>query len=237
MLGGDPTLAGLRSRTLDSDSNTALFPVKASTPNSFSFATATMLIFKAACAEDAYCIITSFESGMLVSLGAMILMFLLTQASHHIFVRTWAFNTAYTYDEVWELTFGRHLTWFPALCLAAAYFVCMVTGFWESESFVTNLILVHWPEAPEFLYNSWFCQYFFLVLLTIPCFLTTRIASFAPCAWIGLLTTFTAIMCLGIYAFRVHFVDPMPVTAEIPLARWDFMLSLPILWSRRSPAR
>jgi hypothetical protein len=224
MIGGDPTITDLRSKALQSTGDAGLFPARPNAPTTFSFATAAMLLFKAACAEDAYCMITTFDSGLIVSLIAMILMLLLTQASHHIYVRTWSFGRAYTYQEVWELSFGRHVMWFPALCLAAAYFVCMVTGFWESDAFVQNLIISQWPNSPAIFQNSWFWQYLFLILLTLPSFLTTRISSFAPMAWIGFFSTVTAIICLGIYAFQVHFVDPTPVSAEIPIAEWDFLL-------------
>jgi hypothetical protein len=184
-----------------------------------------MFVFKAACAEDAYCMVTSFEAGMLIPLGAMILMLLLTQASHHIYVRTWSFNAAYSPSDVWVLSFGAHATWFPAVCVAAAYFVCMVTGFWETQSFVPHVIEFHWPGAPEIFHNLWFWQYFFLVILTLPSFLTTRVPSFAPFCWCGFVLTMTAILCLAVYAIRVHFIDPMPISIEIPLAKWDFMLN------------
>jgi hypothetical protein len=181
-----------------------------------------MLFFKAACAEDAYCMITTFDSGMLVSLGAVMLMFFLTQASHHVMVRTWSFGTAYSYQEVWVLSFGDHGVWFPAFCLGLAYLVCMVTGLWEADSFVTDAVLSLWPDAPTEFINSWFLQYFFLVIFTIPLCFTTKISWFVPAAWIGFFATITAVSCLGIQAFRAQAGGA--ITPEIPLAVWDFAL-------------
>jgi hypothetical protein len=98
----------------------------------------------------------------------------------------------------------------------------MITGLWEADSFVANALLSVWPDAPAGIVNTWFLQYVFLLISTVPCFLTTKMSFFVPVAWIGLVATIVAVGCLAIQAFHAQFESDF--RPQIPLANWDFSL-------------
>jgi hypothetical protein len=232
MRGGDPTLAELKTQTLGGSGDADIFPPSTSTGRRISFITAAMIIFKAACAEDAYCMITSYDCGFIIALVAMLLMLALTQASHHVFVRTWSFGEAYSYQEIWKVTFGKKGGWVPALCIVIAYLICNVTGYWEIQSFVTYFVETVWPDAPEILTNRWLLQYGFLIVFVVPCIVVERISSYGWAAWLGFLATVVAVCCLAIYTFRTQFEGGVYLAADqIPLTYWDFSMDYNVLSS------
>jgi hypothetical protein len=232
MKGGDPTIAELKTRTLSMPGNSDVFPPSFGTAKIISLGTATMLIFKAAAAEDAYCMVYSYTCGFIIALVAMILMFLLTQASHHLFVRTWCFGDAYTYQEIWRSTFGPTFSWFPTFCIIVAYLNASVTGFWEVQSFISHFVNNTFPNAPELISDPWLLQYVMLIIFCLPCFFVDRISWFGWSAWLGFISTIVATACLGVHAFRLHFDGKRLIPDhEIPLATWEFYLDYGILSS------
>jgi hypothetical protein len=156
-----------------------LFPASDAGFNQISFATASILLFEAAFAEDAYTSVCYFKSGIIVALLADVLVLLLTQASFHVFIYTWSFNEAYTYPEIWKMAFGRALAWIPLIFLIVAYLVCTVNTFGEIDYYIPNVVVSIWPNVPTILMNSYFLQYMLLVLLSLPAGLAKRISSFA----------------------------------------------------------
>jgi hypothetical protein len=224
MIGGDPTLVELKAQNLKVKGERSLFPESKQRHQVLSFATATMILYKAACAEDAYCMITSYDSGLILALVSMIIMFFLTQGSHHLFLRTWSFGEAYSYEEVWRATIGPRFAWFPGLCIIIAYFTAMITGFWEAMSFGPNAVAAAFTEVPDVLLNPWLWQYVLLVCFSLPCLFSGHISAFRLPAWVGLVVTMVAVVCLGIHAFRQQPGGGFVFDNQVPLATWDFSL-------------
>jgi hypothetical protein len=146
----------------------------------------------------------------------MIAVFHLTGPSHHILMHTWCFGEAYSYPEVWRVTFGTQFTWIPILAVNFAYFFCIVNGFREVQLFVPNAIVSVWPNSPAIVSDPWFVQYLCLVFCVLPCCFAKRISWFGWSAWVSLIATIIAVLCLALHTFQN--AAATGITPEAPLA-------------------
>jgi hypothetical protein len=204
MLGGNPSIEALRLETLYSERSATIFPPTARPHSQMSMATTAVLLFKAACATDAFTLAASFEAGVFVSLIACLFMLLLTQGSFHVFTATWTFGHSYAYDEVWSSCLSPALSCVPKICLVLAYLSCVLYGYSEITQYVPDVLLSIWPSAPELLLSRWFLQYIFVAPLCLPSLLVRRYGSFGLIAWLSLFAYVTALFCLVVQIFRTQ---------------------------------
>lgn len=222
MHGGNPSLLDLRLRTLSSGHRDALFPAGSISQEKISLATGFALLFKAACATDAFTIVASLDCGIFVALFCCLFMFMLTQASFYVFTRTWSFGLAYSYEEIWLLVVGRSGAWIPKLCLLVAYISCTLYGFWEITYYIPNILLSIWPNTPEILLNPWFLQYIFLIPLALPSLVWSRVGNFGWAAWLSLLAYVVSLVSMVVHFFRTQWSEGFVSAADVVYVRWDF---------------
>jgi hypothetical protein len=219
MFGGNPTLTDLKLATLSSSHTSTLFPPKDSAHRPISLATASVLLFKAACTTDSFTFVSSFDTGILIALGACLFMLFLTQSSFYVFTRTWSFGEAYSYEDIWNLTFGPKLVFIPKVLLIIAYLACLICGFWEITVYIPDILLSVWSNTPALLQSEWFLQYIFVIPILLPCFCLPRLSSFSWIAWVCFFCFVVSLVCMILYFFRTQ-LDISP--SQIVLAKSDW---------------
>jgi hypothetical protein len=229
MYGGNPTLSDLKLKTLSDTHTSALFPPKGPSHRPISLATAVVLLVKAASATDAFTIVASLDSGIIVSFGACLFMLVLTQLSLYVFTRVWSFGDAYTYEDIWNYVFGRKFSFIPNILEIVAYLSCLVVGFWEITDYIPNMLLSIWPDTPDILQSPWFLQYLFVIPILLPCIFIPNVSSFKWIAWICLICFAVSWLCLIVNFFRTQWNDDYISSAPVVLAKWDFELFFQVL--------
>jgi hypothetical protein len=229
MHGGNPSLIDLKVRTLSKNHGDSLFPPAPQGQTTISFATASVLLFKAACATDAFTFVGSFETGIFVALFCCLFMLFLTQASFYIFSRTWSFAKAYSYEDVWRTVISSRGTWVPKLFLLLAYITCTYYGFWEIVDYVPDILLHIWPDCPEILLSPWFLQYVFLLPLALPSLVWKRIGQFRWGGWLGLFAYAIALISMVVHLFRTQWDGGYVSASDVVLAKLDFDANLQML--------
>jgi hypothetical protein len=222
MYGGNPTITDLKLVTLSSSHTSTLFPPKETSHRPISFATAVVLLFKAACSTDSLTFISSFEIGIFVALGSCLFMLFFTQASFYVFTRTWSFGEAYSYADVWKLVFGPKLVLIPEILLIIAYLSCLICGFWEITAYIPDILLSVWPETPAILQSEWFLQYICAIPILLPCFFFPKLSSFHWICWICLICFIVSLLCMIVYFFRTQWDDGYISASQVVLAKWEW---------------
>jgi hypothetical protein len=202
MIGGDHTIRELRVATISQQTGPPVFPSYHSVKERISFPSAFALLAKAAIATDAFTMVHSFNSGIVTALIVGLLVMLLTEASFYVFIRSWAFDEAYSYEDLWRMLFGRGLAWIPIFLLLISYVMCVVAGYWEMSQCAPDLLANVWPDAPAILTNIWFLHYFFGAIVMLPFLFSVRLADFRWLGWLSLFGLLVAVGCL-----LVHFIS------------------------------
>ena len=204
MHGGDVRIAEFRRKMHEKGGNFILFPSDASSLK-FSMWTAIALVSKAGIASDPFFISSGFAAGVIESLLACMFMFLLTQLSFHILLKTWVFGQAYTYSQIWVYTFGRRGRWFPVLMIIITYVVFVIFHTYELYFYMAEFLKSVWTDVPAILQNSWFLIYVTTFLTAIPCLFVKGLVGFTEASWVSLFCIVVGILCAIVRLIRqVH---------------------------------
>jgi hypothetical protein len=154
MIGGDLRLRDLRTASLGTKDGPPVFMRDWKSSNRFSVISAVVLVAKGAIATDGFAMVHSFNAGVIMCALICVVVFLLTQVSIYIFMLSWAFEEAYSYDEVWQFVFGSTFPVVPVVCILFGYLMCTVNGFWELNNCFPGIIRSVFPDGPEIVTNK-----------------------------------------------------------------------------------
>jgi hypothetical protein len=227
MIGGDLRVRDLHMEKLTLPGDQSIFPIKQADQTRISMATAILLLVKVAICTDAFLISDHFRSGILSYLCTLIVIFALTQASFHIYVRTWSFGHAYTYSDIWAETIGPSTSWVPDIAIILSYLAVCALGAWEIQRYTSDILAVIWAGAPELLSNPWLLEYVLSLIVLIPCFTARRISQLVAISLIGVVALLIGIFALFVHFFRVKLAAPDRIAPELPLITSAFSL-----WSK-----
>jgi hypothetical protein len=214
MLGGDLRVRDLHMVKLSLPGDQSLFPGKQTEQSRISLFTAVILLIKATICTDSFLISAQFHSGILSSAVVCVVVFVLSQASFHVFVRTWSFGHAYTYHNIWAQTLNDSTGWIPDLIVIFSYMTICALGAWEIQRYTSDIIAVLWPSAPDLLFSPWFLEYLLSVFVVVPCFLAATISQLRSLSIVGCAALLVAMVCLFVHFFR---------------ERWDIREELPVV--------
>jgi amino acid permease len=215
MLGGDQRLADLRVVLIESSGTGSMFPNQNHDPKSgLSIAFASILLLKAVLATDPFFMVSHFESGAIQCFVIALLLLFLTHGSYAIYVRSWAFDQAYTLSGLWRLTVGPGTAWFVHVLTLYAYLTCLISEYWEIVDGVGLLITHFWPTAPSILFNVWFLQYVTLACVLSPILLRRTFRAYLTVAGIGVFGALLGLTAAAIYLFRHMFDDGKYIAAS-----------------------
>jgi hypothetical protein len=216
MLGGDLRVRDLHMEKLALPGDQSLFPGKQSEQSRISMFTAVCLLMKATICTDGFLITSQLGVGLLASAATCLAVFLLSQASFHLFVRTWSFGHAYTYHDIWAQTFNASTGWVPDLIVILSYMTICALGAWEIQRYTSDILSVLWPGAPDLLLSPWFLEYLLSLFVVVPCFLAGHISQLRSLSFVGLAALIVATVALFIHFFRarVETPDSLPVLSK-----------------------
>jgi hypothetical protein len=167
-----------------------------------SFLSAVLLLSKAQISTDPFIIGATFKTGVIQALLIGLLIMGFTESSLFIFSRTWQYGRAYTYSDVWDVTFGPRFAWIPTLLLLLLYLsynsVCAQEIVSLPRLFLTEL----WPQAPEIVRGQWFLQFAIGTILVLPFSMARRFVDLWPLAYVSTFALLTGLACLGIHLVR-----------------------------------
>jgi hypothetical protein len=194
----------MRIAALATDNNKPIFPPDTTVKDRYSMATAWAIACKAAIATDAFIIVHGYNAGLITAAIICVFIMLLTEASFYVFVRSWSFGEAYSYEELWQMLFGPRFVIVPVLLNVMAYVMCAVSCFWDFLTTPPEIIYAIWPNAPAIFEDSWFLGYVTTILVMIPLLCTARMAGFIFPAWLSVFALFLSLICLIIHFVRTH---------------------------------
>jgi hypothetical protein len=215
MIGGSCRLSDLRIAALATDNRKHVFPADTAVTGRYSFATAWAIVCKAAIATDAFVIIHGVNAGLITAAISCVFIMLMTEASFYVFVRSWSFGDAYSYEEMWQLLFGPRFVIVPVLLNVMAYVMCTVAGFWEFSVYPPEIIYALWPDAPAIFENTWFLSYATAVIIMIPFLCTTRMGGFAFPAWLSVFALLVSMVCLMIHFVRTYSERSATISSQV----------------------
>jgi hypothetical protein len=199
-----------------------LFPGKQSEHVRISMVTAVVLLVKATICTDSFLITQQFHSGILSSAIICLIVFILSQASFHVFVRTWSFGHAYTYHDIWAQTVNAATAWIPDVIIILSYMTICALGAWEIQRYTSDIITVLWPAAPDLLFSPWFLEYLLSLFVVVPCFLASSISQLRSLSIVGCAALVIATVTLFVHFFRARLYR----RASLPVITGDFDLWL-----------
>jgi hypothetical protein len=209
----------------------SIFPVKQADQTRISMPTAILLLVKATICTDAFLISDHFRSGILCYFCLLLGVFALTQASFHLYIRTWSFGHAYTYSDIWAETVSASTAWIPGIIIILSYMAVCTLGAWEIQRYTSDILTVLWPDAPEVLLSPWLLEYVLSLIVLIPCFAARKISHLVSVSAIGCVALLVSILALFIHFFRSRLSNPDRVAPELPLFPSDFGISLDLFRS------
>jgi hypothetical protein len=198
MIGGDIVLERFLAEQKWRRTEDLMFPLPET--KRVSFITAVMLLSKAQISDDPFCAAYDFRTGIIQALIIGLAIMLFTQLSMYVFTRAWEFDRAYSYSEVWAVTFGPTFAWVPSILLILLYWTYNFTASWEAYAYPQYFLPHLWPECPEILVNQWFLLWVASVVVVLPCSFARR---FTQLAWLAYLSFFSLV--LGIVCLILHF--------------------------------
>jgi len=199
MHGGDPAIHELRLSRLE---DASLFPERGQDGSKSSFSTAVILIVKALVSTAPFRIHQTLQAGIISCVIITIAMLLVNQCSFYIFVRTWAYDQAYSYPEVWAFAFGKRTSWIAGVIVIVGFITFPMIRASETIIYVTDALARYWPSAPSWVASKWTIRYLFVIIATFPAAMTTRFSWFGPLSWLCFASQMTCFACLVIHFMR-----------------------------------
>jgi hypothetical protein len=201
MIGGEIVIKSFIAEQKWRRQTDLMFPLEPGVKQ-ISFFTAVMLISKAQIVTDPFMISSGFQTGIIQGPILGIVLMLFTQLTMFIFSRCWAYARAYSYTEVWSITFGPMLSWIPAVFQILLYLAYTFTQSWEAHAYPQLFLPVLWPDCPEILLNQWFLVWFASILVVLPCSMTRRFTQLWPIAYLSFFCLIVAVVCLLLHFVR-----------------------------------
>jgi hypothetical protein len=167
-----------------------------------SFLTSVILVSKAQISTDPFIGAEVFKAGLIESLILGLAIMLFTQLSLYLFSRCWEFARAYSYREVWAVTFGSTYAWLPSVFLVVLYWTYNFTASWEVVAYPQCFLPALWPGCPAFLLDQWVLLWLVSVVLVLPCSFVRRFSQLSGLAYVSFFALLVGLICLILHFVR-----------------------------------
>ena len=147
---------------------------------------------------------------VLLFLGTALLMYLASR----LFLYTWVFGSAFSYEDIWDITFprARHI---PAILTVLSY-LSMCVNLTLSVPFIVAGLVKNVTSLSTFFANRWFLGYLMFLIAVVLCMVGRRISSLYL---VALLSNFCWIV--AVVSFLTSFATQAKSEGSIPLFTSD----------------
>ena len=208
MIGGDVIIHEVKMKAANRHSSIILYHQDKQSKQ-LSFFSIYMLLCKAGIATDPFLVGEVFLSGTWTTLLYGILLVLITQLSFYLFVKSWIYGRAYSYDQVWKEVFGPTFSWVVMLLVIITYLSFVIWYQYELYYYVVYFCEGLWENVPSILTNQYFVSYVLTFVFIVPTLFVKKLSGFTVISIISNFCHIVAFLCLIIYFFRYDHMDPV----------------------------
>ena len=208
MIGGDVLLNDVKLKRARSMKHAVLFH-QHQDEKKYSFFYLYMLLLKSGVATDPFFVGEVFYSGSIVSFIYGVLIVLITELSFYLFIKSWIYGRAYSYEKIWTELFGPSFTWIIYLLIIVTYLSFTIWQQYELYVYFSETLISIWDSVPYLLTNQWFVTYILTFLIVAPSLLVKKLSSFLPIAFLSNFCHIIGLICLIVYFSRHEHEDPV----------------------------
>lgn len=219
MIGGDVLIDDIKRRQSHSTGSKMLYQQDGMSSNSVnhflsrnidslnfqkkSFFQIANVIIKSSIATDPFLVAEIFHCGYLWCTIIVLVFVILTQLSFYLFIQSWIYGRAYSYNGIWRELFGpSSCSWIALILVIITYLTFTIWYQHELHYHFSGIVLNLWPDAPSILTNKWFATYVLSLIFIVPSLFTKRLANFAYMSMFSNVCTIIGIVCLILYYIR-----------------------------------
>lgn len=161
------------------------------------------VLIKSSIATDPFLIAEIFHCGYVWCLLIILIFVLFTQFTFYLFIQSWIYGKAYSYNSIWRELFGPNsCSWIALILVMITYLTFTIWYQHELHFHFSGIILNLWPDSPSILTNKWFSTYVLTFILIIPSLFTKRLTNFVYVSMFSNVCTIVGIVCLILYYVR-----------------------------------
>ncbi|KAK8897233.1 hypothetical protein M9Y10_015172 [Tritrichomonas musculus] len=220
MIGGDVLISEMKMKHSHSGGSTMLFiqeSESSSVSSSFkisskldslnyhrkSFFQIFNLLLKASIATDPFLVGEIYHCGYLWCLIIALLFVAFTQISFYLFVQSWIYGRAYSYNSIWRELFGQNsCSWIALILVIITYITFTIWYQHEIHFHITGILTGIWSEVPSILTNKWFVTYVITLIFVFPPLFVSRLTNFVFLSMFSNVCLLIGIVCLIVYYFH-----------------------------------
>ncbi|OHS93394.1 Transmembrane amino acid transporter protein [Tritrichomonas foetus] len=214
MIGGDIIIKDFKKQRLKSNGDVVLFHNTKET-KSVSFFLVLNLMCKAGIATNPYLVGEAFFAGTIQTVIYVVCLLLLNELSFFLFIKSWIYGRAYSYDSICTELFGPHFSWLVLLGVIIIYLTFVIWTEYEIYAYLGEFILSLWPNAPSILNNQWFITYILTFVVVFPTLFVKKLSSFAYMALASNIFHVIVLALLITYYFKYIYNVPGAFQNEI----------------------
>ena len=207
MIGGDIVISQIKLRDVHTGPSALLFH-KESKEHGLSFFTMFMLLCKAAISTDPFLFGEVFRCGSVSSIFYDVILVLITELSLYLFIKSWIYGRAYTYESIWTELFGSTFSWFITLIVALAYMSYIVWFQYELYSYFIQFVSSLWDNPPSLLTSHYLVSYVLSAVFLIPPLFAQKLTGIFVISIISNVCQILGFICLIVFFCRNDHLDP-----------------------------
>ncbi|OHT02994.1 Transmembrane amino acid transporter protein [Tritrichomonas foetus] len=206
MIGGDVLINDMKMRHANDNGNIVLFKQTSDIQLRTFFETFNLLM-KSGVATDPYLIGSAMNTGVIQTFFFVICLLFLTELSFFIFIHSWIYERAYTYDQIWKELFGSHFSWLIQLLVIITYLSFVIWNQYEQYAYYATFMNNVFPNTPSIVTNHWLISYLLTFVVIVPTLFVKRLSNFTIISMISNFCHILSIICLITFYIRVAASD------------------------------